>query len=111
LVTVEEIVPIARKPKMTVKINDLGVDAKNMREIEFIATADSDAGVEFYSWDFEYDETEKKFKASIMIDKEGKQTHKFKAGTHSIAVKAIDNEGLEAVEVVRVKVNGVVERG
>ncbi len=25
-------------------------------------------------------------------------------GTHSIAVKAIDNEGLEAVEVVRVKV-------
>ncbi|MCX6153860.1 MAG: DNA methyltransferase, partial [Candidatus Kapabacteria bacterium] len=110
LITVDEIIPIARKPKMTVKINDLGADAKNMREIEFIATAESDAGVEFYSWDFEYDETEKKFKASIMIDKEGKQTHKYKAGTHSIAVKAIDNEGLEALEVVRVKVNGVIEK-
>ena len=34
---------------------------------------------------------------------------KFEPGQHSIAVKAVDNEGLEAVEVVRVKVNGVVE--
>jgi len=35
---------------------------------------------------------------------------KFEPGQHSIAVKAVDNEGLEAVEVVRVKVNGIVER-
>jgi hypothetical protein len=35
-----------------------------------------------------------------MLDKEGKQTHKFKPGTHSLALKAVDNEGLEAIEVV-----------
>jgi hypothetical protein len=35
---------------------------------------------------------------------------KFKPGTHTIAVKAIDNEGLEAIEVLKIKVNGVVER-
>ncbi|MCX6153736.1 MAG: site-specific DNA-methyltransferase [Candidatus Kapabacteria bacterium] len=139
LVTVEEIIPIAKKPKLSVKINDLGVPPLNpllskegkesersedsgvvekadskkvaLREIEFIAIGESDAGVEFYSWDFEYNEEEKKFKASIMLDKEGRQQHKFKPGTHSIAVKAVDNEGLEAIEVVKVKVNGVVERG
>jgi hypothetical protein len=43
-----------------------------------------------------------------MIDKEGKQTQKFKAGTHSIAVRVIDNEGLENTEVITLKVNGVV---
>ncbi|MCX6152613.1 MAG: site-specific DNA-methyltransferase [Candidatus Kapabacteria bacterium] len=118
LVNVEDIIPIAKKPRLTVKINDLdspsnkrGSGGVSLREIEFIAIGESDAGVEFYSWDFEYNEEEKKFKASIMIDKEGRQQHKFKPGTHSIAVKAVDNEGLEAIEVVKVKVNGVVERG
>ena len=80
-----------------------------MRIIEFIATGISDVGIEFYSWDFEYNSEEKIFNPDIMLDKEGKQTHKFKAGTHNIAVKVVDNEGLEALEVVKVKVNGVVE--
>ena len=176
LVTVEEIVPIAKKPKLTVTLRDLGTvnppateinpltpleqelnpltpleqggtktgkekgiplsqrgkKGVLLREIEFIATGVSDAGIEFYSWDFDYEHTpliplsrgEKdeipplsrggqgvcQFKPSILLDKEGKQTHKFKPGTHSIAVKAVDNEGLEAIEVVRVKVNGEVER-
>ncbi|MBM2816763.1 MAG: hypothetical protein HW421_3525 [Ignavibacteria bacterium] len=108
LIMVEEIVPIARKPKLNVKLNDMGVDEKGMREIEFTTVGESEAGIEFYSWDFEYNEEEKKFKAAIMLDKEGKQTHKFKPGTHNIAVKAVDNEGLEAIEVVKVKVNGEV---
>ncbi len=79
------------------------------REIEFTAAGESDSGIEFYSWDFSFDE-EKKFNANIMLDKDGVQTHKFEPGQHTIAIKAIDNEGLEAVEVVRVKVNGEVER-
>ncbi|WP_176329860.1 hypothetical protein [Thioflexithrix psekupsensis] len=51
------------------------------------------------------------FKASIIIDKDGKQRFKFKAGTHQVAVKVVDNEGLESVEVVKLKVNGVVAAG
>ncbi|ROL61717.1 hypothetical protein D9V86_04365, partial [Bacteroidetes/Chlorobi group bacterium ChocPot_Mid] len=114
LVTVEEIVPIAKKPKLTVTLKDLGTvpgKAKTqLREIEFTATAESESGIEFYSWDFDYNDEEKKFNASIMLDKDGIQTHKFEPGQHTIAIKAIDNEGLEAIEVVRVKVNGEVER-
>jgi DNA modification methylase len=110
LVTVEEIVPIAKKPRMTVKIDDLGNDAKGLRIIEFTALGESESGIEFYSWDFDYNEEEKIFKAEIMLDKTGKQTWKFKPGTHTFAVKAIDNEGLEAIEVLKIKVNGVVER-
>lgn len=93
-----------------------------LREIEFTAHGESESGIEFYSWDFDYNEepstdgqsthgfTRGKFNASIMLDKDGTQTHKFEPGQHSIAVKVVDNEGLEAVEVVRVKVNGEVER-
>ena len=110
LVTVEKIVPIAKKPTITVEINELSRDAKGIREIEFIATGQSEAGIEFYSWDFEYN-AEKGFRASVIIDKEGKQIVKLKAGLHNIAVKVVDNDGLESVEVVRLKVNGVVERG
>jgi len=109
LVTVEEIVPIAKKPTITVQINELSKDEKGVREIEFIAAGQSEAGIEFYSWDFNYD-TEQGFKADIMLDKEGKQTAKLKAGTHNIAVKVIDNDGLESIEVIKLKVNGVVER-
>jgi hypothetical protein len=45
-----------------------------------------------------------------MIDKEGRQTHTFKAGVHEVAVKVVDNEGLESVEIITLKVNGVVKK-
>jgi hypothetical protein len=45
-----------------------------------------------------------------MLDKEGVQAHTFKAGPHNIAVKVVDNDGLENVETVKLKVNGKVER-
>ncbi|MEN6296147.1 MAG: DNA methyltransferase [Chloroherpetonaceae bacterium] len=106
LVTVEEIVPIAKKPKLSIEINDLGADAKGIREIEFIAKTDVE--VEFFGWDWDYVEGES-FKAEVLLDKTGKQTKKFKPGTHTIAVKAIDFEGLEAIEIIKLKVNGVVE--
>jgi len=113
LVKVEDIVPIAKKPTISVGINDITDSNKGVnplvREIEFIATGTSEAGIEFYSWDFNYN-AENGFKANVMIDKEGKQTIKLKAGLHNIAVKVVDNEGLENIEVIRLKVNGKVER-
>ncbi|MDR0544644.1 MAG: site-specific DNA-methyltransferase [Odoribacteraceae bacterium] len=109
LVAVNKIVPIAMKPTLTIEINELDRDAKGVREIEFVAKGASEAGIEFYSWDFDYN-AEKGFKASVMIDREGRQTAKFKAGLHSVAVKVVDNDGLENIEVVRLKVNGTVER-
>jgi DNA modification methylase len=106
LLKVEDIIPIAKKPTLTLKFNDLGVDAKKLREIEFVATAESDAGIEFYAWDWNYENAV--FKFDIVNDKIGKQTQKFKAGTHCIAVKVVDNDGLESIEVVTLKINGDV---
>ena len=109
LVTVDEIVPIAKKPTLTVETKTVLRDEKGVWEIEFIATGTSEAGIEFYSWNFNYD-AEKGFKADVMIDKEGKQTQKLKAGQYNIAVKVVDNDGLESIEVIKLKVNGKVER-
>ncbi|MBS3999414.1 MAG: hypothetical protein KGZ71_02910 [Desulfobulbaceae bacterium] len=110
LLTVEEIVPIAKKPKLKVTIDDIGVDAKGIRELEFRAEAESEAGIEFYSYDFAYNADEKKFNPTVVLDREGHQSYKFKPGLHTIAVKAVDSEGLEAIEVIKLKVNGAVER-
>ena len=46
----------------------------------------------------------------VLRDKTGKQTTKFKPSTHTIAVKAVDSERLEALEIIKLKVNGMVER-
>jgi DNA modification methylase len=108
LLKVEEIVPIAKKPKLTVIFTDLGLDSKNLRDIEFTAQGESDAGIEFYAWDFSY-QVEEGFKADVLIDKIGKQIEKFKVGAHTIAVKVVDNEGLESLEVLHLKINGVVK--
>jgi DNA modification methylase len=110
LVTVEEIVPIAKKPKLNVAINDLGADGKGIREIEFKAEAESDAGIEFYSFDFSYNPEEDNFNPTVVLDRTGTQTYKFKPGYHAIAVKAVDSEGLEAIEVIKIKVNGEIIR-
>jgi hypothetical protein len=110
LVKVEDIVPIAVKPVIGVHINELERDDKGNRKIEFIAQGQSPAGIEFYSWDFTFNK-EKGFKPSIIIDKEGKQVLTLKTGEHTIAVKVVDNDGLENTEIVQLKINGVVERG
>lgn len=109
LVTVEEIVPVAHKPLITVDIKDHGADAKGHREIEFHASGKSEVGVEFFAWDWDYDR-EKGFKPEVLIDKEGHQVMKFKPGVHNIAVKVVDNEGFDNVEVLKLKVNGVIEK-
>ena len=109
LVEVGDIVPIAKKPSLTVEVNELGRDKKNIRELEFVATGHSEAGIEFYSWDFDYT-AEKGFKPEVIIDKQGKQQYKFKPGQHTIAVKVVDNDGLDNIELIRLKVNGTVER-
>ncbi len=109
LVEVGDIVPIAKKPSLTVEVNELGRDKKNIRELEFVATGHSEAGIEFYSWDFDYT-AEKGFKPEVIIDKHGNQQYKFKPGQHTIAVKVVDNDGLDNIELIRLKVNGTVER-
>ncbi len=110
LVKVEDIVPIAKKPTLTIQVNEAGRDKNNVRELEFIASGQSAAGIEFYSWDFNF-QADKGFKPMVIIDKQGTQRHKFKPGIHNIAVKVVDNEGLDNIEVVKLKVNGTVERG
>ncbi len=112
LVTVEEIVPIAKKPSLKVEMQDLG-KVKELRQISFVATGQSEAGMTgaticFYSWDFAYQEPN--FNPEILLDKTGKQTYSFKAGEYKIAVKVVDNEGLESIEILKLKVNGKVER-
>ena len=75
---------------------------------EFVTHCQSPAGIEFYSWDFSYNK-DKGFKPSVIIDKEGKQVLTLKAGTHIIAVKVVDNEGLENTEIIQLKINGGVK--
>ncbi|TAE04562.1 MAG: site-specific DNA-methyltransferase, partial [Bacteroidetes bacterium] len=72
LVTVESIVPIAKKPTLQVEMQDLG-KVKELRKIEFVATGQSEAGIEFFAWDFSYNETN--FVPEILLDKTGKQTY------------------------------------
>jgi hypothetical protein len=109
LVTVDKIVPIAAKPTIKVTMHELSKDSKGNSKIEFIAEGYSESGIEFYTWDFEYDE-ERGLQSEVMIDKEGKTTHTFSAGVHTIAVKVVDNEGLESIETIKLKVNGEVEK-
>jgi hypothetical protein len=110
LLSVQEIVPIAKKPKLTIEFKDLGLDKKQLQKIEFTAVGESEAGIEFYSWDWNYDKEKKCFKPDVFRDKEGKQVQKFKAGTHCIAAKIVDKDGLENIEVITLKINESIEK-
>jgi len=109
LVKVSEIVLISVKPTLNVEIKDSGQNDKLLREIEFIAKGETTVGkqIEFYVWDFNYNE--KQFCAEILRDTQGKQIKTFKPGEYKIAVKVIDSEGLENTEIIKLKVNGKLE--
>jgi len=105
LITVEEIVPIVNKPKLTLSICHNSTGSKGLHEFSFKAIANGDAEIEFYSWDFDYDE-EKGFKPDVMLDKQGEQIWKFKSGKHTVAVKVVNNDGLESIEHRTFSMNG-----
>ncbi|MDR2773071.1 MAG: hypothetical protein LBB93_06375, partial [Elusimicrobiota bacterium] len=108
LVKVEDIVSVSSKPSINVTFNTLEREANGEANIELIAEGKSGVGIEFYSWDFNYDK--KKFRPTVIMDKDGKQTQCFGIGVHNIAVKVVDNDGLENIEVIPLKINGGVKR-
>jgi hypothetical protein len=73
----------------------VSITSKELEDYKYLleASAESEAGVEFYSWDFAHNPAEG-FKADVVIDKDGKQVKRFDPGEHSIAVEAVDREGL-----------------
>jgi DNA modification methylase len=61
------------------------------------------SNIAFYSWDFNYKD---KFKPCVIMDKEGRQTITLKVGTHNIAVKAVDNNGIENMTIYILEIDG-----
>jgi len=109
LLEVKDVVPLAHKPRIALswQLEDPTPDAKGRYAIRFEAVAESEAGIEFYAWDWAY-LPEEAFRPAVVLDKAGHQTQKLAPGTYSIAVKAVDNDGLEAIESLVLKVNGEI---
>ena len=107
LLKVEDIVPVSKKPKLIVLTEFLKKPDKGLQEVELKAKGISDIGIEFYSWDWDYNE-KSGFKACIYKDEDGIQRHSFKSGNHTIGVKCIDSDGFDCIKVVNLMINGVV---
>jgi hypothetical protein len=95
---VSEIVPYGNPPKVS-----LSAEEVEMYKYAFEATAESEAGIDFFSWDFDHN-PKKGFQPNVVFDKEGKQVHKFAPGKHHVAVKAVDKLGLEGTDTMKLKV-------
>ena len=94
---IKDIIPYDNPPKVTLTAEELE-DLK----YKFEATAESEIGVDFFSWDLSHDE--KEFKADVVMDKTGVQEKKFTEGEHHIAVQAIDKKGLSGTDKVKIDV-------
>jgi hypothetical protein len=109
LVRVDQIILVSNRPSCAIEINEVSRNADGVRDVEINAKGNSPAGIEFYAWDFDYDDKEG-FKPSVIRDTDGRQTHAFRAGEHNIAVKIVDNDGLENIEMIKLKINGQAYR-
>ncbi len=108
LVKVNEIVPIAKKPKLIIKITDLEKTRKG-HLLKCEAMIESDKEIEFLAWDFDYaKDLEKIFNPEILFEKNFALEQEIPIGEHQITCKIVDIDGIEALEVVKVKVNGGV---
>ena len=94
---IKDIIPYENPPKVK-----LTAEEQEHYRYTFEARAESDAGIDFYSWDFNHNENE--FIADELVDTTGIQTHKFTEGEHKIAVRAFDKRGLDGIDKVKIKV-------
>jgi DNA modification methylase len=103
LVEVKDIVPIAKKPHINIKVLQ---NEKNTYELVFIATSDVETKIESYNWQFDYNESKGGI-ADVLVDEEGRQVKKFDKGTYIIAVQAVDKNLMTSdIFTIKVKVNG-----
>jgi DNA modification methylase len=109
LIRVDEIIEVSNRPKLIIEFTEQGKDDNDNVIIQIEAKAESNAGIELYSWDLNYDEANG-FNAEVIIDKKGKIEYSFPPGEYNIACKAVDADGLEIIEVVKLRVNGFVVR-
>jgi len=98
---VSDIVPYGNKPKITLTANEI-----ECYKFSFEATAESETGIVFYSWDFNH-KPEDGFKPDVFLDKEGKQVRKFQPGEHQIAVEAVDKSGLDGTDKIKIEVKDI----
>jgi site-specific DNA-methyltransferase (adenine-specific) len=99
-VPVSDIVSYEKRPKVSLTANEI-----ELYKYALEATAESEAGIEFYSWDFDHN-PEEGFKPEVLLDKDGKQVRKFQPGEHLIAVEAVDKNGLEGMDKLELTVEG-----
>jgi hypothetical protein len=62
--------------------------------------AESETGVDFFSWDLSHNE--KEFKVDVVMDKEGVQEKKFMEGEHHIAVQKKKKKGLSGTDKIKI---------
>ena len=88
----------------------LTLTAKELEDLKykFEANAESETGIDFFSWDFSHNNEE--FRADIVMDKEGIQEKKFTEGEHHIAVQAVDKKGLSGTDKVKIDVKRKKEK-
>ena len=101
---IKDIIPYENPPKVLLTAEEI-----ETYKYQFEEKAESEAGIDFYAWDFS--NREEVFKADEMelVNKEGndntgRQTRKFSEGEHQIAVRAFDKIGLDGQDKVKIKV-------
>ena len=100
---IRDIIPYENPPKVT-------LTAKELEDLKykFEAKAESEIGIDFFSWDLSHNE--KEFKADVVMDKKGIQEKKFTEGEHHIAVQAVDKKGLSGTDKVKIDVKRTKEK-
>jgi DNA modification methylase len=94
---IKDIIPYDNPPQITLTAEEL----ENLK-YKFEAQSESEAEIDFFAWDFNHNENE--FRADIIMDKDGVQEKKFSEGEYQIAVKAIDKQGLDGIDKVKIRV-------
>jgi len=94
---VKDIISYTNPPKVTLTAEEL----ENLK-YKFEANAESETGIDFFSWDMSHNE--KEFRADIVMDKKGVQEKKFAEGEHCVAVQAVDKKGLSGSDKVKIDV-------
>jgi DNA modification methylase len=106
LIKVDEVVPLAEPPHILLSYEWRDIGENHDKEITFTAAGDD---VEIWQWDWDYDPAGG-FRGEVLMDKAGRQTHVFSGGSHEIAVRGVNKECTNAVEVLHLVVNGRVRQ-
>lgn len=107
LVTLNDLTPTPLKPEIQYSLKQ--TKENGQQEVSFSINTSNSKAVAFYSWDLNYNESDKVFRPEVILKEQPELTYSFAPGQYTVALQTTQKDGLSSLQTLTFEVKNTLE--